>query len=126
MWNMKKRKIYKYKIKDLTLFGYHGIEPKEIKNGQLFTISLKYFKKIENNLICTDRIDQVINYNDIITKVGEVFNAKRYSLLETLVNDIHDNVISSFDIYKLQVKVIKSNPPVSYKVNSISIESNNE
>ena len=123
---MKKRKIYKYKIKDLTLFGYHGIEPKEIKNGQLFTISLKYFKKIENNLICTDRIDQVINYNDIITKVGEVFNAKRYSLLETLVNDIHDNVISSFDIYKLQVKVIKSNPPVSYKVNSISIESNNE
>ena len=121
---MSHSKLYNYVIKDLTFFGYHGIDPKEIKNGQSFSISITYSKKINNNLIYNDNIDHVIDYKQIINKINEVFNNKRYNLLEALANDIHEKLLFSFDIDKLKVKVMKKKPPVSFEVNSISVESN--
>ena len=57
---MSHSKLYNYVIKDLIFFGYHGIDPKEIKNGQAFSITITYSKKINNNT--TNFIPPIISY----------------------------------------------------------------
>ena len=46
MLNMKKNKILSYEIKDIKLYGYHGLYEKEIKDGQNFYIDI-YYKNVQ-------------------------------------------------------------------------------
>ena len=42
--------MYKYIIKDIKFFGYHGLYDDEIKNGQDFFITVSYQVKNKNNI----------------------------------------------------------------------------
>ena len=52
MRNIKKSNIYKYSIKNLELFGYHGVDNQEIKYGQKFYLDIVYtIKSYEHNFV---------------------------------------------------------------------------
>tara|TARA_B100000676_G_C17846895_1_gene715954 strand:- start:7 stop:156 length:150 start_codon:yes stop_codon:yes gene_type:complete len=42
--------MYKYIMKDIKLFGYHGLYEEEIKNGQNFFITISYNIMNKNNM----------------------------------------------------------------------------
>ena len=67
----------KYKIKDIILYGYHGINDNEKNIGQYFVISISYFDKslrsAKNILSKSDSLDSFVNYMDIYVFIEKIF-----------------------------------------------------
>tara|TARA_B100000579_G_C22731636_1_gene804543 strand:- start:313 stop:696 length:384 start_codon:yes stop_codon:yes gene_type:complete len=107
MPNIKKNKLYRYKIKNLELFGYHGLYTEEIKNGQIFIINIDYCTSININAIQTDNIENVVDYVNIISNVKKIFNKKRYNLLESLIEVMYNQLNETYNFKKLNITISK-------------------
>ena len=107
MLNMKKNKILSYEIKDIKLYGYHGLYEKEIKEGQNFYIDIYY--KLKDS-ISTDDISESVDYVCLVKKSTEIFNSKRCNLLETVAKSIYIGIMKNFVLFDLEVSIRKKQP----------------
>ena len=127
MPNIKKNKLFKYKIKNLELFGYHGLYDEEITKGQSFLINVNFTTKYKIQKVNKDNISNVIDYTLIINKIETIFNLKRYNLLETLLNDLYDQLYRSFNFYNLNIKITKKiSRSTNLKLDNINVEITDE
>ena len=111
--------IYKYKIKNLKLFGYHGVFDKEKKKGQYFYININY-SATYNEL--KDDIATVVDYSVICQDVENVFNNKRYDLLEVLALDIKLHLSKKYTFLDFKIKISKNDDFMDYDLDKITIE----
>ncbi|MBN1299362.1 MAG: 2-amino-4-hydroxy-6-hydroxymethyldihydropteridine diphosphokinase [Actinobacteria bacterium] len=113
-------------IKDLKLYGYHGVKPEEKKEGQhfLFNISLSLAKNtFKNDAGLDDDISATVNYSEVISLVKEINRKNKYDLLETLCEVIASNIIECFPmVFKVKVRVEKTNPPIKEDIKSVGVE----
>ncbi len=135
-------------IKDLKLFGYHGVNEFEKQNGQYFLYNIKInisrqseieiLEKVSYNLNLninnTDKIDKIdiigkdniiytVNYSDIINITKDVNNSNKFDLLETLAEVIALKIINlSLLIKDVEVCVEKINPPIKENLNSVGVK----
>ena len=123
MLNMKKNN-YLYKIENIKLFGFHGVYDTEIANGQNFYISISYMLSVD--YVKNDNVNDNIDYIRVISTVDNVFNAKRYNLIENLACDIHLSLKDNFNFNNVKVSVKKKNLSIDNKVDFISVQYPNE
>ena len=109
----------KINIHKIKLFGYHGVHENEKKDGQDFEISISI--KLDKLKKIKDDINSTVDYTEIIDKTIGIFHSKRYNLMESLLNDILDEILSISDIRSVCVSIKKTNPPVDYKLESIEL-----
>lgn len=114
-------------IKDLILFGYHGVNEEEKIKGQefLFNISILLDKDTDgrNGFLKKDNIKNTVNYSEVIEIVKYINDNNKFDLLETLSNDIAKKVLSfSPMIERVMVRVEKISPPISEKIGSVGAE----
>jgi len=110
--------MYKYIIKDIKFFGYHGLYKEEKESGQDFFITVSY--EIQNSNDIKDNIKDVLDYSLIVKHTKFIFNSKRYVLMENLSKDIYDYLKSKFPIYNLSIEIKKNNPTLEDKIEYIS------
>ncbi len=117
--------MYKIFIKNLKLFGYHGVNPEEKINGQdfIFNVAVKLKEDCEKPVIAlNDDISNTVNYSEIIAVIKRVNSAKKFDLLETLSRQIAQNILDfSPLILKVKVKVEKPNPPIKEELESVGV-----
>jgi len=114
-------------IKDLILFGYHGVNEEEKIKGQefLFNISILLDKDTDgrNGFLKKDNIKNTVNYSEVIEIVKYINDNNKFDLLETLSNDIAKKILSfSPMIERVMVRVEKISPPISEKIGSVGAE----
>jgi dihydroneopterin aldolase/2-amino-4-hydroxy-6-hydroxymethyldihydropteridine diphosphokinase len=117
--------MYKIFIKNLKLFGYHGVNPEEKINGQDFifnaAVHLKEGSK-KAGIALNDDISNTVNYSEIVKVIKDVNSAKKFDLLETLSRQIAQNILDfSPLISKVKVKVEKPNPPIKEDLDSVGV-----
>lgn len=119
--------MYKVKIENLEIFGFHGVYKHEQKEGQIFYINLEYTPR-ENLKLINDDIDETTDYMSVISTFTELFNKKRYSLIETLGRDLLDQLIQIYNFVNLKIVIRKKITLDINKVDyiSVEIEGNNE
>tara|TARA_B100000579_G_C22233643_1_gene577256 strand:+ start:92 stop:439 length:348 start_codon:yes stop_codon:yes gene_type:complete len=109
----------KIKINNMVLYGFHGLYDDEKKNGQRFIINLecklKQFRKI-------DKINESVNYVSIMDSVFEIFNHKKYNLIESLADDICSRILKFDGIAKISVSIKKPDAPINYDFDSVEVE----
>jgi len=110
--------MYKFLIKEIKIFGYHGVYDEEIKNGQNFYITISY-KNILNKK-STIKLENTIDYSEVVKIVSKRFNFRRYNLMENLSRDIHSDIKNNFNVKDLSVEIKKHNPAVGNDVKYIS------
>jgi dihydroneopterin aldolase/2-amino-4-hydroxy-6-hydroxymethyldihydropteridine diphosphokinase len=118
--------MFKIYIKDLKLYGYHGVNPEEKSSGQDFLFNIK-IKFAEDALVLgksfKDSIEETVNYSEIISLVKKINSKKKYDLLEALAGDIAREILSfSPLILKTCVKVEKINPPINEDIGSVGVK----
>ena len=126
MQNMKKNKFYTYEIKELELFGNHGLYEDEIKDGQIFVLNILYTINYSHDFGSDEDIKKIIDYIDVIKEITLLFNVKRYNLMESLLNDLYDGLSKKFKFNKLDINIYKKNILYKDKINKINIKLHNE
>ena len=121
--NFQKKEEYSYKrkviITDLvfnTSIGIHDFE-KEKEQQIKFNIGIDInplLKAAENDL------ESIVNYENIISKVKSLTQKKHYNLLETLAEDIFDNLFLAKNIIKIKLRIEK--PEIIKNTSSVGIE----
>jgi dihydroneopterin aldolase / 2-amino-4-hydroxy-6-hydroxymethyldihydropteridine diphosphokinase len=118
--------MFKINIKDLKLFGYHGVKQEEKTNGQnfLFNISIDIGKdSFKKDGSYQDNIFDTVNYSGIIALIKEINSNNRFNLLETFSEVLAEKIISySPLILKVKVKIEKISPPIKESIGSVGIE----
>ena len=117
----------KVKISNLEIFGFHGVYSYEKEQGQNFYLDIEYLPEKYINSI-NDDIDDVIDYMDFISTIINLFNKKRYSLIETLVKEMIDQIVLIYNLRYVKLvikkKIILENNNIDFI--SVEVEKNNE
>ena len=112
-----------YEIKDIKLFGYHGVNSYEKKHGQYFYIDIFFRLDSANKNNFTDDISDFPNYISICNEVSKSFNNKRYNLIEKIASEIYKTLSRKFELIKdLEVIVKKNDPLKNNEIRQVSFK----
>ncbi|MCL4384859.1 MAG: 2-amino-4-hydroxy-6-hydroxymethyldihydropteridine diphosphokinase [Actinobacteria bacterium] len=116
--------MFKIFIKNLSLYGYHGVKPEEKEEGQyfVFNVGIIINKGSFNGI---DNLSETVNYSEVIKIIKEINSSNKFNLLETLAEKICYKIFElSSLISKVKVKVEKINPPIDEKLDSVGVSFN--
>ena len=106
----KNKKLFNYEkkvlIKDLTLnlqLGYYDFE-KGKKQKVKFNLELNYENKKPTN---DDDLKSIVNYGKIVKLIEKLVKNKHYNFLETLAEDIFDELFKNKRIDKIVLRIEK-------------------
>lgn len=106
-------------IKDIRLYGYHGVFEEETKMGQPFLIQAELW--IEQRNRREENLDTTVNYGACYEEIKEVFS-KPYLLLENLSLAILEALFRYDErIKKACITVEKLRPPVAGDLGSLGV-----
>jgi dihydroneopterin aldolase len=77
----------------LEVFGYHGVNEHEKRDGQPFLYDLQLEV---GNAGANDRIEDAVDYRDVAAVVRELSDARRFDLLEALAAAVADALLERF------------------------------
>ena len=112
---------FKANLKNIVLYGYHGLFQSEREKGQIFEIDVEYFYSIDG-LQLNDHIENTIDYTEIYNVVKTIFQKKKYKLLETLAMTIASTLKKEFSLLSCQVKIRKPEVIISGEIKYVDID----
>jgi dihydroneopterin aldolase len=92
-------------IEGLELHGYHGVLPREQRDGQLFLFDVTLVAHDAGAR--TDKLKDTIDYTQVADCIREISDAQRYNLIEALAATIADELLHRFDVSRVRVRVRK-------------------
>jgi dihydroneopterin aldolase len=91
-------------VRDLRVFGHHGVHDEERERGQDFVFDLELDV---GNRGTSDRIEEAVDYVEVARTAQEVSGARQYTLLEALASAVADELERRFSPERLRVGVRK-------------------
>ncbi len=94
----------KIELRGIELHGHHGVLEHERSDGQrfLFDVDLEV-----GDAGSSDRIEDAVDYRDILACVREVSGGRAYRLLEALASELADTLLARFPALRVEVRVRK-------------------
>ena len=91
-------------VRDLRVFGRHGVREAERERGQdfVFDVELEVGERG-----ASDRLEDAVDYVEVARVVQEVSDARRFDLLEALAAAVADELERRFAPERLRVRVRK-------------------
>jgi dihydroneopterin aldolase len=91
-------------IRDLRVFGRHGVHEEERARGQdfLFDVELAVGERGTS-----DRLQEAVDYVEVARAVQEVSDVRQFALLEALASAVADELERRFSPEALRVRVRK-------------------
>ena len=106
----KNKSLFNYEkkilIKELTLdlkLGYYNFE-KEKKQKVKFSLEIDYEDKKPTN---DEDIKSIVNYDKIVKLISKLVKSKHYNFLETLAEDVFDELFKDRRIGKIMLQIEK-------------------
>jgi len=91
-------------IKELRLFGRHGVHAAEKEQGQEFVFDVELDVGERG---ASDRLEDAVDYRAVALAVQEVSDARSYDLLEALAIEVAEELRSRFAAERVRVRVEK-------------------
>jgi 7,8-dihydroneopterin aldolase/epimerase/oxygenase len=102
-------------LEGIELHGYHGVLPVERERGQRFLFDL--WLDVPDSAV-SDRLDDAVDYREVVGAVREVSDGRAFQLLEALATAVADELLARFPIESARVRVRKPDvvldPPVEF------------
>lgn len=112
-------KIY---IKNLELFGNHGVFKEEKKLGQKFILSMELFLNT-SEAGKTDDLSKTVHYGELIHDIEKVFKKNSYDLIEKAAEEVALYILKSYDlINKARIILKKPFAPIGMPVEYVSVD----
>jgi dihydroneopterin aldolase len=92
-------------LRGLELHGRHGVLEDERREGQRFLVDL--WLDVPDEAAASDRIEDAVDYRDVVALVREVSDARDFRLLEALAAAVAEAVLARFAVERVRVRVRK-------------------
>jgi dihydroneopterin aldolase len=91
-------------IRDLRIFGRHGVHEDERERGQdfVFDVELEVGERGTS-----DRFEDAVDYVEVARAILEVSEARQYALLEALASAVADELERRFSPERVRVRIRK-------------------
>ena len=91
-------------LRGIELHGYHGVLEHERSEGQrfLFDVELEV-----GDAGSSDRLEDAVDYREVVACVREVSEGRAYRLLEALATALADAMLQRFAVERVEVRVRK-------------------
>ena len=90
----------------IELHGRHGVLESEQVDGQRFLVDLE-LELADEQAAATDRIEDAVDYRDVVAAVIEIVEGRRFDLLETVAATLADTLLARFPLVRVRVRVRK-------------------
>lgn len=110
-------------VKGLKVFAFHGVNPEEREDGQLFIVDIVAYADL-SKACKSDDIDDTVSYAKVLKTAREVMLSEKDFLLEHVAHRIAQTELERFEmIDKIKVTVKKPNAPIKadFEYTGISI-----
>lgn len=108
-------------VKNMVFYAYHGVFEAEREIGQLFEVDVELHLDLAN-VAHTDDIELTVNYVDVYTQVKDIVEEREFRLVEGLAEAIAHEILGSYDLEKVVVRVRKPHVPIGGITGGIEIE----
>lgn len=93
-------------LRAIELFGFHGVLEHERREGQRFLVDVEL--DYENEAAAaSDRIEDAIDYREVVAAVVEVSDGRAYHLLEAFATALASELTARFPVGRVRVRVRK-------------------
>jgi dihydroneopterin aldolase len=110
-------------LQGIELFGFHGVLETERRHGQRFLVDLEL--QLDDDTAGTaaasDRIEDAVDYRDVVDAVRDVSDARTYMLLEAFASAIAATLLSRFPLAHVTVRVRKPDVLVASPVEHAAV-----
>lgn len=104
-------------LNGIVLHGFHGVLEQERRGGQRFLVDVELDLEHEQ-AARTDRIEDAIDYREVVVRVKAISDARAYHLLEAFSAALADALVAEFPVTAVRVRVRKPDvilePPVEF------------
>ncbi len=105
----------------LKVYGYHGVEEWERRDGQLFLFDV--WLELREGSGESDRLEDTVDYTQVAKLVQEVSDARQTKLLEALAAGVADAIVERFPVERVRVRVrkpqVRLRPPVEHSAATV-------
>ncbi len=111
------------RIKNLKISARHGVYEFEKEKDGIFEIDINlYLPLLKAGK--SDRLEDTINYEDIISTVIKAFTEKQYALVEAAAQSVCDRLLNDFKIDKITIRVRKPHAPIDADFEAVEVQLN--
>jgi len=107
----------------IELFGFHGVLETERRQGQRFLVDLELALEDEAAAAAaaSDRIEDAVDYRDVVGAVRDVSDAHAYNLLEAFASAVAAALLDRFPLAAVTVRVRKPDVVLSTPVEHAAV-----
>ena len=114
--------MFKIFVKNLKLYGYHGVREHEKKDGQYFLFNIEILIE-DSDYSSRDKLENTLSYSDIIREVKKINKKNMYDLLETFSQVLANRIMEmSGLVRKAVIRIEKPSPPIDEKLDAVGVE----
>ena len=92
-------------IEGLELHGRHGALAEEQEAGQRFLFDVRL--EVDDEAGRSDRLEDAVDYREVVAVVREVSDGRRFTLLEGLARAVAEELMARFPLQAVSVRVRK-------------------
>lgn len=113
------------RILGLTFTAMHGVRPEEKTLNQPFEVDIEILRDL-SAAARSDRLDNTVNYPDIVAVAKRVMNGEHTLLIEHLAGRILDGVADIVKTGTIIVRVRKPRAPIDVPFRTVEVELSRE
>ena len=102
-------------------YAHHGYYKAERELGQRFELDIEVECDV-THASKTDELSNAIDYRKVYSLAKEAFESYKFKLLETVAERIADQILDSFNVHAVLIRVRKLNVPINGFLDHIEIE----
>ncbi len=114
--------MFKIFVKNLKLYGYHGVRELEKNDGQYFLFNIEVLIE-DSDYSGRDKLENTLSYSDVIREVKRINKTEKYDLLETFSQVLANRIMElSGLVRKVNIRIEKPSPPIDEKLDTVGVE----
>ena len=118
---MDNKPSYTIRLKNIVVYGFHGVHPEEKSLGQRFEIDLEY--RLNNPADpWKDEERSTISYVNAHNIISRVCAEKNFNLIETLGNRIIEEMRGNYLVDIIVVRIRKPSVPIQGILDYVEVE----
>ena len=104
----------------IELHGFHGVLEHERREGQRFLVDVD-LDLSDETAAATDRIEDAVDYRDVVSAVAEVSEARPFQLLEAFAAAVAEALVARFPVTRVRVRVRKPDVVLAHPVDHAAV-----